>query len=87
MMTTLQTIQQMLANELSLDASALDPTRPLADLGIDSLAVIECMFKLEDKFGISVANNDANARTLQDLADLVDRLLAAKNLAHAEPVG
>lgn len=87
MMTTLQTIQQMLANELSLDASALDPTRPLADLGIDSLAVIECMFKLEDKFGISVANNDANARTLQDLADLVDRLLVAKNLAHAEPVG
>ena len=87
MMTTLQTIQQMLANELSLDASALDPTRPLADLGIDSLAVIECMFKLEDKFGISVANDDANARTLQDLADLVDRLLAAKNLAHAEPVG
>lgn len=87
MMTTLQTIQQMLANELSLDASALDPTRPLADLGIDSLAVIECMFKLEDKFGISVANNDANARTLKDLADLVDRLLAAKNLAHAEPVG
>ena len=87
MMTTLQTIQQMLANELSLDASALDPTRPLADLGFDSLAVIECMFKLEDKFAISVANDDANARTLQDLADLVDRLLAAKNLAHAEPVG
>ena len=87
MMTTLQTIQQMLANELSLDASALDPTRPLADLGIDSLAVIECMFKLEDQFGISVATNDATARTLQDLADLVDRLLGAKNLAHAEPVG
>ena len=86
-MTTLQIIQQMLAGELSLDASTLDPTRPLADLGIDSLAVIECMFKLEDRFGISVANGDAKARTLQDLADLVDRLVAEKDSVVTEPAG
>ena len=86
-MTSLQTIQQLLAGELSLPLEALDPARPLDELGIDSLAVIECMFKLEDKFGISVANQDANARTLQDLADLVDRLLAQKNPVPAETAG
>ena len=78
-MTTLQTIQQLLAGELSLDIDTLDPARPLDELGIDSLAVIECMFKLEDKFGISVANDDAKATTLQDIADLVDKLVADKN--------
>lgn len=78
-MTTLQTIQELLAGELSLDIDTLDPARPLDELGIDSLAVIECMFKLEDKFGISVANHDANATTLQDIADLVDKLVADKN--------
>lgn len=87
-MTTLQTIQQLLAGELSLDIDTLDPARPLDELGIDSLAVIECMFKLEDKFGISVANDDANARTLQDIANLVDKLVADKNkLVPAESAG
>lgn len=86
-MTTLQTIQQLLAGELALDAGTLDPARPLDELGIDSLAVIECMFKLEDKFGISVANHDANVKTLQDIANLVDRLVAEKNLGHAETAG
>ena len=86
-MTTLHTIQQLLASELSLDIDSLDPARPLEELGIDSLAVIECMFKLEDKFGISVANHDANAKTLQDIANLVDRLVAEKNLVPAESAG
>ena len=86
-MTTLHTIQQLLASELSLDIASLDPARPLEELGIDSLAVIECMFKLEDQFGISVANHDANAKTLQDIANLVDRLVAEKNLVPAESAG
>jgi acyl carrier protein len=86
-MTTLHTIQQLLAGELSLPIDTLDPARPLEELGIDSLAVIECMFKLEDKFDISVANHDANARTLQDIANLVDRLVAEKNLVPAESAG
>lgn len=86
-MTTLQTIQHLLAAELSLDVDALDPARPLDELGIDSLALIECMFKLEDEFGISVANHDANVKTLQDIANLVDRLVAEKILVPAESAG
>jgi acyl carrier protein len=87
-MSTLQTIQQVLAGELSLEAGSLDPARPLDELGIDSLTVIECLFKLEDKFGISIGNRDAGARTLQDIADLVDRLVAEKNkLEPAESAG
>ena len=78
-MTTLQTVQQFLAEELERDVATLDPVSPLEDLGIDSLAVIECMFKLEDRFGVIVANHEAQMKTLQDIADLIDRLVAGKD--------
>ena len=78
-MTTLQVIQQLLAGELAMDPSRLEPASPLEELGIDSLTLIECMFKLEDKFGISVANGEFKVNTLQDIADLVDKLVADRH--------
>lgn len=75
---TLQTVQQLLAKELDVDPAVLDPARPLDELGIDSLTVTECLFKLEDAFEITVANSDAAVGNLQDIADMVDRLVAAK---------
>ena len=80
-MTTLQTVQKLLADDLALDVATLDPARPLDELGIDSLTLIECMFKLEDKFGISVANHEITVNTLQGLADMIDRLVADRNAA------
>lgn len=77
-MNTLQTVQQLLARELDLDPAALDPARPLEELGIDSLTVMECLFKIEDEFKISISNSSAAVRTLQDIADMVDQLIAAK---------
>ena len=77
-MTTLQTVQELIATELELDPAALDPGRPLEELGIDSLSVMECLFKIEDEFKISVAGASLAVRTLQDIADMVDSLLAAR---------
>ena len=78
-MNTLRMIQESLADDLALDIARLDPAKPLYELGIDSLALIECMFKLEDRFGISVASEEMKVNTLQDIATMVDRLLAEKN--------
>jgi acyl carrier protein len=75
-MNTLKTVQHLLAQELSIDVAMLDPTRPLDELGIDSLTLIECMFKLEDKFGISVATSEMKIATLSDIVEMVDRLVA-----------
>lgn len=77
-MTTLQTVQKLIASELELDPEALDPGRPLDELGIDSLSVMECLFKIEDEFKISVAGTSLAMRTLQDIADMVDSLLATR---------
>jgi acyl carrier protein len=75
-MNTLQTVQKMLAEELEMDIAKLDAARPLEELGVDSLAVIEFIFKLEDRFHIRMTDERTPIRTIQDIADLVDRLMA-----------
>ena len=78
-MTTLQTVQKLIATELDLNPAELDPNRPLQELGIDSLTVMECLFKIEDEFKISVSGSSNLAvSTLQDIADMVDALVSAK---------
>ncbi len=78
-MSTLDTVQQIIADELDLKASDLDPVRPLEELGIDSLGVIEVMFKLEDSFGVKMPDERVPIRTVQDIADLVDRLMSERD--------
>ena len=53
----------------------LDPGRPLDELGIDSLSVLQVMFEIEDKFGIKFPDERVPIRTMQDIADIVDRLV------------
>jgi len=77
-MTTLQTVQKIISTELAVDPASLDPARPLDELGIDSLTVMECLFKIEDEFKIRVDSASAAVRTLQDIADMVDGVLATK---------
>lgn len=77
-MTTLQTVQKIISSELGLDQASLDPARPLDELGIDSLTVMECLFKIEDEFDIRVDGSSVAVRTLQDIADMVDSVLATK---------
>lgn len=77
-MTTLHTVQKIIAAELDVDPAELDPTCPLQELGVDSLTVMECLFKIEDEFKISVDSSGLAVSTLQDIADLVDSLVLAK---------
>ena len=74
-MTTLATVQRVLAEELDLNAGDLEPGRSLEELGIDSLAVIEVMFKLEEEFGIRMSEQRVPIKTVQDIVDIVDALL------------
>ena len=69
---TLSKIQSMLAKEYGIPLERLDPEQPLADLGIDSLTIIEFMFKLEDEFSISLSEERGTLSTVRDIADLVD---------------
>ncbi|MEO8936687.1 MAG: phosphopantetheine-binding protein [Burkholderiaceae bacterium] len=45
---------------------------------MDSLAIAEFMFAVEDHFHITLPDDDPNITTLEQLAALVDRTLLAK---------
>ena len=75
---TLHTVQKIIASELELDPATLDPVQPFDELGIDSLTVMECLFKIEDEFQISISNSNVAVGNVQEIADMVDRLVAAK---------
>src|SRR5438045_2169573 len=45
---TVATIQKVISEELDVAIGELDPLRPLDELGVDSLGIIEVMFMLEE---------------------------------------
>ena len=83
-MDTLQTIKELAATQFGASVESIDETASVDKLGIDSLGFLEFMFEVEDKFGVSVPQESlAGVRTLQELAGVVDNVLAAKNAATA----
>lgn len=75
-MTTHDRLTRILADEYKLPAEAMQPDARLEDLGIDSLAVMDLLFKIEDEFAIRVPNDQVALVTMGDLVDYVDRLIA-----------
>jgi acyl carrier protein len=57
----------------------------LADIGLDSLDVVEIVFEIEDKFSIQLPQSDeeTGSATFKDLCDLVDKNIAAKTAGSA----
>lgn len=78
-MSKLAVIQQLIAASAEVPLESLDPNRPLEELNVDSLTVLEVMFDIEDKFNIKMPEERVPIRTLQDIADLVDRLVAQRS--------
>ena len=80
-MNTLATVQEMLAEEFELKADQLAPDAKLADLGIDSLATIEFLFKLEERFKLDLNSDPTPVETVGDIAAEIDRLMAKQQAA------
>jgi acyl carrier protein len=65
------------AQHISPDALTIDST--FEELKIDSLDGINIVFAIEEEFGIEIPDDEAKQiRTVRDVADGVDKLLAAK---------
>ncbi|HEX3867333.1 MAG TPA: acyl carrier protein [Gemmatimonadaceae bacterium] len=76
-MDSLATIQSVAAKQFGLDAPDINPDTPIDQLGVDSLGLLELLFELEDRFGVAIPQEDAvQAKTLRELAALIDRLTA-----------
>lgn len=68
-MNTLEVLQDLLIKQYSLTREQVGPDAALAALGVDSLGLIELMFEIEDRFGITLP--DAKAPVLVTIADVV----------------
>jgi acyl carrier protein len=85
---TVETLRQMIIEEFELDPETIQPDTDLMKMGIDSLSVIEFLFKVEDSFKVVLPDRrfdelkdlkTVNAgKTLRDLAAELDGLLAAQ---------
>jgi acyl carrier protein len=75
-MPVLDRLRALAEKELSIDSAALELETPLTALHIDSLAFIDFMFKVEQEFGIVVADRQISSlRTIGDLERLVSELM------------
>jgi acyl carrier protein len=79
MSTTLEQLCTLAQRELGADALTDKVDTPFAELGLDSLGLVDFMFTVEDHFHVNIEHDRALAHpTLSGLAALVDELLAAK---------
>jgi len=84
-MSTIDALREILHANFDIAPERLEPDTPLADLQIDSLAVIEVLFAVEEKFGVTVpsapASSQQSMRTFGDIVAYVDGLIAEQRPA------
>ena len=75
---TLDKVKEILASQLNIKADKITPkSNVIADLGADSLDVVELLMTLEDDFGIAVSDEEAvNLKTVEDIVKLIDAKLS-----------
>ena len=74
--TTFERLRQILAKEFDVAPELIHPAARMDELAIDSLAVIEVIFQLEDAFDISFPQEPGQLQTVGDLVARVDRLVS-----------
>jgi acyl carrier protein len=81
-MSQIDEILDIVAQKAMIDRNKLTPSAKLSDLNVSSLDMVEVVFALEDKFGITLpfnANTSATEfETVQDVITLVEKQMATR---------
>jgi acyl carrier protein len=87
--STFAAISSILVESFHVDAAAVTTETALDQLGLDSLALMEFVFAVEDRFDVRIPEERLDPRqagvTLARLATLIDDAVATK--AHGDVVG
>jgi acyl carrier protein len=75
-MGSLQHLQDIIREKYNLEPPAFDAHQSMREQGLDSLAVAEFLFEVEDRFGLILPDEHKQLDTLAGLADLIDRTRA-----------
>jgi acyl carrier protein len=73
-MDSLNLIREFLDGRLGVPPQQVVPAATLANLGVDSLMMLELVFECEDRFGVTLDKNLKSPKTVGELVVLVDRL-------------
>ena len=74
-------LAEVLTEKYDIDAQAISHDATMTELGLDSLALIELLFDLEDKFGIEFPEERVTFTTLGEAAAVIDELVRAREPA------
>jgi acyl carrier protein len=76
---TFETMKRIIVKDYELEPDRLTPETPLADVDLDSLAITELIFALEDEFNVVAKTNGQGMQTLGDIAAYIDQLIAERD--------
>jgi acyl carrier protein len=71
---TLALLSEFLQKRAGTDPASITREASLADVNIDSLMLLELLFELEEKLGITVPNDFPTPGNVGELVDVVDRI-------------
>jgi acyl carrier protein len=77
-MKSIELIRNFLDARQGIEAAKVVPEALLADLGVDSLMMLELVFEFEDRFGIALPENLKSPQTVGEMATLMDGLIASQ---------
>ncbi|UCV22936.1 acyl carrier protein [Ferribacterium limneticum] len=75
-MESIGLIRDFLKDRLGVEPGNVVPGAVLAELGVDSLMMLELMFEFEDHFGIKLSRDIKTPRTVGEMVSLMDGLIA-----------
>ena len=74
MSNTIAELKKLIHDQLGVDSSKIDIDKPVSDYGLDSLALVELIFLIEEHFNIDFPDATPSIDTLSGLGKLVDQL-------------
>jgi len=77
-MNTLEELKKLIHQSFDIDPATLTPDGLLEDYGLDSLALGELLFSVEDHFDVTLPDSRTDIKSLEGLATLIDELVAKK---------
>jgi len=76
-MSTLDILVDILSQDYGLARERATPEAALVTLGLDSLSVLELMFKIEDRYGVKITDDTpTDLVTIRDVVEYIDGILA-----------